>query len=814
MQVWGSRTGRVKGREQELAVLAGLDARLATRGGRSVALVGEPGVGVSALLGAFRRHAGHRSGGGDGAAGGGALGSWRSALDELLAAGAAVAPVMVLVGDAADRDAATDDPVLGAIAAALDAAAAIEPFVVVLDHLDAADPASQRLVDLVTERPRSAPWLLVTAGRRPAGRGPGRIEVVVRGLPTELLVARLLTRPGDPAGPAQGSNLLRAASGNLAVLDALATGGPLADRPRDRTLIAAVVAHRLEAVQAADVAEVVAAIGRPVTAELVAGVLGRSPDAVRATLHRAAARGVVAEVGATAGAGELVEMGCAAFAEAVAHAMSEDRRRAVHRAVAEVLVAGPGDVTADVRLEAADHALQAGVADRFTVELVLAAAGELEPTDPRRAIALLESARPLAGSAADRVAVGRLLGRLYGRAGDLVRARAAFAEALEHAAALDVDQRADLLVDQAGVEQHRDPGGPGLVELVQATLAGLGTRRPATRAVLLGRLATLLVLRDPAVSRAAALGGVELACRSGEPDGLVHALHALALVGCSQPRLAQLAEIDTRLGQVPSAASPAARLLSRSALCVARGTGTELDDVIEQVEAELAARPGERWGIEVEVLRLGRAIDAAAAGEVQAAVDAVVAAARRADSRGALLGYAAQLIWKLHTGRMLFVAADTGARVAVDSGYSDVLVFGHSVVDAELGDEAARDRLGSLGRDRLRRRTDWTWGAWTALLARAAPIMSDRALALDVVDELLPMVEEFLLLTPDLAIGPVGWFVAETQLWVGDGPGAIHSALAGLSAARRRGSLPWVARSLLQVASVARATGHSLDLAG
>ena len=235
--------------------------------------------------------------------------------------------------------------------------------------------------------------------------------------------------------------------------------------------------------------------------------------------------------------------------------------------------------------------------------------------------------------------------------------------------------------------------------------------------------------------------------------------------------------------------------------------------MIEQVEAELAARPGERWGIEVEVLRLGRAIDAAAAGEVQAAVDAVVAAARRADSRGALLGYAAQLIWKLHTGRMLFVAADTGARVAVDSGYSDVLVFGHSVVDAELGDEAARDRLGSLGRDRLRRRTDWTWGAWTALLARAAPIMSDRALALDVVDELLPMVEEFLLLTPDLAIGPVGWFVAETQLWVGDGPGAIHSALAGLSAARRRGSLPWVARSLLQVASVARATGHSLDLA-
>ena len=58
MQVWGSRTGRVKGREQELAVLAGLDARLATRGGHSVALVGEPGVGVSALLGAFRRHAG------------------------------------------------------------------------------------------------------------------------------------------------------------------------------------------------------------------------------------------------------------------------------------------------------------------------------------------------------------------------------------------------------------------------------------------------------------------------------------------------------------------------------------------------------------------------------------------------------------------------------------------------------------------------------------------------------------------------------------------------------------------------------------
>lgn len=396
----------VFGRENELATLtAGLDDAASGRG-RFFLVVGEAGIGKTALVRDMERAASDRrfrvlfARGWDGE---GAPAYWP----------------FIQIFRSLDRDhelAASDDPrqrfaMFDGAARWLRDAAKTEPLVVVLDDLHAADPSSLSMLNFLARELRGARVMIVGCHReRDGAHGPDVDAELVR-LAREATVVRLERLERDAV-----SALLAAAKGTMPspIVDLIwktSEGVPLFVEEILRAMtmpgaawvtsaplpagVRGAVRERLGRLDAPTrrVLETASVIGKTFTVALIARVLGDPTDAVHELVEKAATVDVLERLGP----------GRYAFAHAMLReALYRDipggPRAKLHAAVLDALDAN-GDATIGER---AHHALRAGpvIGAERAVDLATKAADAAlaaqAPEDAaeilRRALALLDLA--------------------------------------------------------------------------------------------------------------------------------------------------------------------------------------------------------------------------------------------------------------------------------------------------------------------------------------------------------------------------------------------------------------------------------------
>ncbi|HJQ07084.1 MAG TPA: AAA family ATPase, partial [Nocardioides sp.] len=299
------------GRARELAALDAALARAATGARQLVLISGEPGIGKTSLVEAFRSAA---VGAGatwlSGAAWeGGAPSYWpwmqvvraaeRSAPEEVRRQAAALGPL------GPDGSAAAVDRFVlhDAVADLVLALAGSGPVVVALEDLHVAGPSTAELLEDVYRATAGAPVVLV-ATYRPAevAAAPGTAEVVSRleGAGTVLdprplgdaEVVSVLTAQGLTADPPLVDSVLERTQGNplfvVHTARGLAAGGSAAETGLPLGLRNALRRQAAIAGEGAeDVLEAAAVLGEELTAATLAATTGREPAEVQVILDRA-----------------------------------------------------------------------------------------------------------------------------------------------------------------------------------------------------------------------------------------------------------------------------------------------------------------------------------------------------------------------------------------------------------------------------------------------------------------------------------------------------------------------------------------------
>lgn len=232
------------GRDAELDILRRAIAGVAAGRGGSVRFEGAPGMGKSALLRAALRRPvppGCRvaHGGGDEASRHTTLGVLLECLQSTGASRALAREIYVLSGA---------DPIDRAVAA-VRAAAAAAPLILVVDDLQWVDPVSLRVWQALHPLTRELPLLLVAAARSGSGgmvAVPADVVVELPALPPDAARALVDAASPERRDTRETDRILRSAGGNPCYLRHLARSGPGGDGdagtlPPD--LIAAVHAH-------------------------------------------------------------------------------------------------------------------------------------------------------------------------------------------------------------------------------------------------------------------------------------------------------------------------------------------------------------------------------------------------------------------------------------------------------------------------------------------------------------------------------------------------------------------------------------------
>lgn len=452
------RTLPVHGRETELQELVRRLSRVQEGAGGVAVVAGPEGIGKSAVLQELAVRA--RADGQDVA--------WADGADAM--------PLRVLRSQLPVRSAMEED----LTDPGEDIAELTEgrPWVLVVDHLDALSPLElDILVRLFRERVaiEGEPLLLVGAVRDGRGRAGDLVSGAATGLTPEVwslgpldkrsIVAMVRDRGlGGAAGAALGRRLAEESGGVpgavVEQLEALERAGWLRregeelqsnrdlDTLREEPLPVSERVHAREAqrlvslsAEARSLLEAVALLGTEAPLGLVAAVVGlHRSDAVRATDVLSAA-GLVQR--RTKGVEELLAIGSELLRDVVHGELSAERRVALHRAIAELLLARTrrrSDALNDLILR---HLQAAGDQARAYPMLMQAArkrlaAGQVEPAQRllRKALDIrsgAEQSLPAEEAGALRRQLWTLHGEIAQRAGDLTDAMDAWSAALSEA---------------------------------------------------------------------------------------------------------------------------------------------------------------------------------------------------------------------------------------------------------------------------------------------------------------------------------------------------------------------------------------------
>ena len=742
----------------ELAVLADLDLRLGSGRGTVVVLnTGEPDR--SDLLVAFQRLAVH-SIGRSSLATGRHLSPWRRAFGVLAAAVPHRREITRLV-EMLDVPPASG-PSLSEVADAIVAATQVHPFVIVLDEVAADDHRTWELAAVLARSSR-AHGLLVVIGH--GGTTPDLAELGGRWVEV---------------------------------------GGR--DDPR-------VTARQVELDDAAHSEELLALAiwGRPATIALLARFLDKPWVAVADAVDDLVRTGAVERSAWIPGA---VTVADGVDTRPIVVAAPIERRRELHLVIARTLM----DSSNSARLmtdtaEAARHALAAGSDMDLIVSTALTAASEYAAAGRlRRAAAILNAANDAAPPARDRARILSALGVLTGRLGMTNESTILFDSALRTARELDDIELVATVTAAASFVAPQIHGSGVEERTLRRLLEQLGDRRPGARAMLELRLADLRRLTDPGASHTLVDAALENARSSNDPDVEALALRLATLLSTDHPSAKDLDHIVDSLDALPGSLAQTASFAPRVSLCLLRGDRRELDDLAMRYRVALREYPMALWEADVETLRAVQALhDIDRAGFLDA-IEAMRECGRRTGALGGYWIYPLALMWTFVTGEELDVS-DPDLPVPTIGGVFELFMFSAALVSNELGRPQALPVLASsmpapedvpVG--------EWTTPTWWPFIARAALHTGDRAIATQAIANVRSSVDAWVLVGRFVPIGPVGWFVAETQAWLGDRAGAVASADAGLGAARRMRSHAWIALCSLQRARLAHASGD-LDTA-
>lgn len=495
-----------------------------------------------------------------------------------------------------------------------------------------------------------------------------------------------------------------------------------------------------------------------------------------------------------------------------------ERRRALHLRLARELtrvddeLSAAGTLVADA-LSGAHHALAA----RDDVDLIVStctvaaqrcvAVGSLDA-----ALDIVQQALDSPVRALDRLRLLALAGHIAGRLGRAQERQAAFEAALALARQMGEPDLVAEVTATATLTATQVHGSGDELRRLLPLIEQYADRRPDIRALLLMRQAEVTRLLDPAVCRTAADGALEAAIESGDAEIEARVLRIAAVLSSAHPLAQDPHRVIARLDALDTPTASVVAVALQAGLCLASGDRRTLDTLVAQYRVALGEHPMALWDTDVEGLRAVQALHDA---DGDALLDALVAMRESASATGAMGGYwtySLQLLWYYFSGENLPFEPDPAMPVPDQGGVRDLFHYALLLVSVELGG------AGDLAQLALRTPDpttildgEWTTPTWLPFIVRTAYLTGDRALAVAALGRLPSNMPDWVLLGAAVPIGPIGYFVADTQRMLGRRDAAVASCEAGLAAALRMRSQPWIARCSLQKARFLHAEGRDDD---
>ncbi|MBB2910860.1 DNA-binding SARP family transcriptional activator [Streptosporangium becharense] len=703
-----------------------------------------------------------------------------------------------------------------AIAEWLAAAARTRPLVIIMDDLHWADQATLELIGdvvaLIVEEGEDVPLTLVTAYRDSAqpsgidallnrcarhdllrvrldGLDPAAVREIAAGLGTEIDEATAHTLTHRTAGnPFFVRETIRA----------LARGRPLNTVPDS---VVHLIRQRLAAAgpHVSDVLQVAAVIGREFDADVVAEV---RPGPVYDLLDQAVTSGLVVTVAnRMAFAHDLVR-------ETLLQEIPPLRKAIIHRDTMNVLATRPGVDVAVI----AQHAIEAGPtaygeAARWAAAMAEQASLRLAYREAAtwwsRAV---EAHGATAGDPADHV--GLLLHQVHAllEAGDVLAARHVRGQAIRIAGRVDGRERPMLVaraltaLNAPCIWNLRNPYEAVELRLVhrfELALRALPGDSGAERARLLGGLAQELYdgTDDPRCHTYSA-EAVEIARRYEDPYLLMRLLNAryLSIPSAIYPRqvlrIAEELEDLALRTQTPEFELTACMMLTHRRLeefDLARA-----DEAAERCDAMLARTPLPWPRFQHTLWHAGRLV---LAGRYDEAEDLYAEADRQTERIGMWCRNAVvplgRILLQYQRGRITEAAALIDSVAGVNPGGDQALRV--LLLCAQNRVEEARD-LTLDGWPTLPR--DWSWLTYTCLQGAAQAAVGDIRACAATYSALLPYSGRISVGAAIAFLGPVDWFLASLASAIGDRDAAVRH-LATLARLAGEAGLPaWRDRAM------------------
>ncbi len=687
----------------------------------------------------------------------------------------------------------------------LQAAAAAQPLVLILDDLHAADEASLRLLQFVARELRGAPLLVVGTYR----------DADLRRAPSLLPIVADLAREGQRL-PLRGlssaevgrfvTSVAASPRDDLVAAIHKATGGnPFFVTEVVRLWVTDVAQRQIDPESAAfqvpdEVRDAIRRRLAPLSSDAstmlsLAAVVGREFDAT--LVERVANLGVAAgdalaeaeDAGLIQG---IAREGRYAFAHALVRQtlygdLRPSRRVALHRNVAEALESQSRD---DPEPHLADlahhyyHAAAAGVADQAVLYTTRAAEqavrqlayeeaamqyeralhalqlGPSQPADVGRA-ALVRAELLLALGDAQRSSGTQALWRpTYRRAAAAARA----ALGTSHAgAAARLLTRAALAVGRSSETGNVDEE---LLGLVQEALAALGDGDPVSRARLLARYSMALYFSPDSVGgEALSREALALAQETGDAPTVVRCLVALHFALWRPDHLDERERVAAQLVQLAEQAREHEMAIEGHLWFLVdeleRGDGVaaarEMDAVARAASA--LRHPLYRWHAE-----LHRAMRALAEGRVDDAEQISGAALQfgeRAGLQNPRQAFGVQTFWiRREQGRL--AELEEQLQTLAERFRIPIWRCGLALLHAETGrvDEARRALGPLVENDIAALRVDGNWLPGMATLAQACAEVGDRERGRRIYDRLLPYADRVVVIAQaHVCLGPVAYFL-------------------------------------------------------
>lgn len=803
------------GRDHELQRSSAALEALASGRGSLIHLLGEAGVGKSAIAERLTRDAqdaGIAAAWGRPMAGrrsDTAFGTWGRALQRL--------------GTAAFLDQGRDPaPTLDRAGEVVLDAVGDTPTMLVLDDLHRADDESRWLVEHLLDDLERVPLLLVVATRPAAPQVEddvarwrnhrATIRLVLDRLgaaDTATLVSTLTGLVIDPRHP-----LVLFAEGSPAI------AGELAEQWRGeagRNRLISRIATYTESHNGSRVLSTLAALERPCTPDFegnnaktttISNMIRQPVEITIALLHSAQLAGIVKR-------GQVEDQWALTHPMFADAALSDPvRTAAIRRQFAEALLVveaeeGSGVVSA----ECAGQFVLAGQ-PRPDVSW-RAARWYLDTGQPQQARDLVIATVTTALDEEDQIGLNRLAGIAFAALGEVDQADDYLHGMVNRARVRDLvvdfaDAVADLLVWLPALPDRTR------LDLIEEALAVLPHLDERTGVRLRAAAAHALVHVDHARSAAlwddAAATGWQALERSAATDVL--ALPAVHGSQAAQERIADAVRVldglDQRYGHGRALAA-----IGRLSLALMRGTRDQVGRGLLHLDAAMREWPCPELSAYGAVARLALARYDDDQVQLQALSESPAWLGAPPRSHAAVLLGVGHLLWEQALGE-LPPLSDAAARACrVDSPASrqgmELTALGiNALGNADLAGEL-RERLDALAVDPDLLPRDFRWAGELVSLASFAGAAGDVALATRAADLLMPHLEEMALVLPTGVSGPVGLHVAHARVAAGDVAGARTAVEASLRCCERAGARTWEALTRLVQARVSLMSQRPAD---